>query len=248
MITGWEGSPPACPVMVMPARRRGRFCQARVRALVNRVNAFRSVLASYGRGPWTSPHGRGRARHERLPGAKGAAGVAVSATLSGFVFGYELAVISGALLFVRQDLGLSGLQQGALVSAVPLGAMLGGVVAAGRGRAGAPAGADPRRRAVHRRHGAGGGRPDLRGPARRARRDRRRRGRRLVDRASVSVGDRAARQARTARDAQPAHGHSGIVVAYCVGLAFSRSGDWRTMFGVSLVPSGLLLVGMLRAP
>jgi sugar porter (SP) family MFS transporter len=40
----------------------------------------------------------------------------------------------------------------------------------------------------------------------------------------------------------------GILVAYCVGLAFSGSRDWRAMFAVGLVPSVLLLAGMLRAP
>jgi sugar porter (SP) family MFS transporter len=40
----------------------------------------------------------------------------------------------------------------------------------------------------------------------------------------------------------------GIVAAYCVGLACSSSGEWRAMFAVGLVPSALLLVGMVRAP
>jgi MFS family permease len=37
-------------------------------------------------------------------------------------------------------------------------------------------------------------------------------------------------------------------VAYCVGLAFSASESWRAMFAVGLVPSALMLAGMLRAP
>jgi MFS family permease len=40
----------------------------------------------------------------------------------------------------------------------------------------------------------------------------------------------------------------GIVVAYCAGLAFSGSGDWRAMFALGLFPAAVLLFGMLRAP
>jgi sugar porter (SP) family MFS transporter len=174
---------------------------------------------------------------------------AVSATLGGFVFGYELAVISGALLFVRQDLGLSGLQQGALVSAVPLGAMLGGVVAAriadalGRRRAlilvavlfiagTALAVVAPTYAVLLGARGVTG----------------------------VAVGAVSSTAPLYLSEIAPPAERGrlvtlnqlmvtlGIVVAYCVGLAFSGSGDWRTMFGVGLVPSGLLLAGMLRAP
>ncbi|CAL9704391.1 unnamed protein product [Knipowitschia caucasica] len=46
----------------------------------------------------------------------------------GLVFGYELAVISGALLQLREDFGLSCVQQEALVTALLLGALLASVV------------------------------------------------------------------------------------------------------------------------
>jgi SP family galactose:H+ symporter-like MFS transporter len=174
---------------------------------------------------------------------------ALSAMLGGFVFGYELAVISGALLFVRQDLGLSGLQQGALVSAVPLGAMLGGVLA------GWAAGALGRRRALILIAVLfiAGTVLAVAAPSYAVLL-----GARGVTGVAVGAVSSAA-PLYLSEIAPPAERGRlvtlnqlmvtlGIVVAYCVGLAFSGSGDWRAMFGVGLVPSGLLLAGMLRAP
>lgn len=53
---------------------------------------------------------------------------ALVSTGGGLVFGYELAVISGALLMLQRHLGLSCLQQEALVSAFLLGALLASAV------------------------------------------------------------------------------------------------------------------------
>ena len=36
----------------------------------------------------------------------------------------------------------------------------------------------------------------------------------------------------------------GILVAFCMGYFFSESRDWRTMFGLSLIPSAIMFVGM----
>jgi predicted MFS family arabinose efflux permease len=55
-------------------------------------------------------------------------GWATSAAIGGFVFGYQVGVISGALLSIRRDFGLSDFEQGALVSILPLGAMAGGLL------------------------------------------------------------------------------------------------------------------------
>lgn len=174
---------------------------------------------------------------------------AVSAALGGFVFGYELAVISGALLFLRRDFGLSGLQQGALVSAVPLGAMAGGLCA------GRVADALGRRRtlvlvaalflASTALAVVAPGFAVL-----------------LVARALTGVGVGAVSSTvplYLSELAPPAvRGRLvafnqlmitlGIVVAYVVGLVFSSSGSWRAMFALGLVPAALLLAGMLRAP
>jgi len=40
----------------------------------------------------------------------------------------------------------------------------------------------------------------------------------------------------------------GIVLAYFIGLLFTKSGNWRAMFGVVLIPSVILLIGTLFLP
>lgn len=51
--------------------------------------------------------------------------VATVAAMGGLLFGFDTGVISGALLFIKQDFGLNALQQETVVSAVLVGAMLG---------------------------------------------------------------------------------------------------------------------------
>ena len=53
----------------------------------------------------------------------------VVAALGGFLLGFHAGVISGVLLFVRDDLGLGDFEQGLLVSALALGAMPGALAA-----------------------------------------------------------------------------------------------------------------------
>ncbi|UNT71712.1 sugar porter family MFS transporter (plasmid) [Bacillus sp. N447-1] len=45
--------------------------------------------------------------------------------LGGFLFGYDTGVISGALLFIKKDLGLTPLMEGLVVSGVLMGALIG---------------------------------------------------------------------------------------------------------------------------
>jgi MFS family permease len=45
--------------------------------------------------------------------------------LGSFMFGYDTGVISGALLFIKHDLGLSDFQQGTVVSVLLIGAIIG---------------------------------------------------------------------------------------------------------------------------
>jgi MFS transporter, SP family, galactose:H+ symporter len=174
---------------------------------------------------------------------------ATSAAMGGFAFGYELAVISGALLFVRNDFGLSNLEQGALVSILPLGAMAGGLLA------GRLADALGRRRTLIADAvlflaaiGLSVAAPSYavllaaRG---------------LV---GLAVGIASSAVPLYLSELAPPHARgrlvtlnqltitTGILVAYCVCLAFAESESWRAMFGMGAVPAAVLLAGMLRAP
>ena len=54
---------------------------------------------------------------------------AVIAALGGLLFGYDTGIIASALLFIKTDFDLSSLQQGMVVSAVPIGAVFGAALA-----------------------------------------------------------------------------------------------------------------------
>jgi SP family galactose:H+ symporter-like MFS transporter len=173
----------------------------------------------------------------------------LTASLGGFLFGYHLGVISGALLFIRRDFRLGAFERGALVSALLLGAMVGSLLA---GRL-----AD----AVGRRHALiliavlfivatalATAAPDY--------------GVLLVARslAGVAVGAASATTPLYLSEIAPPRMRGrvvtlfqvmltmGILISYGVGLVFSGSRDWRAMFAIGFVPSVLMLGGILRAP
>jgi sugar porter (SP) family MFS transporter len=174
---------------------------------------------------------------------------AISAALGGFVFGYELAVISGALLFLRSDFELTALEQGALVSVVPLGAMLGGL------QAGRVADALGRRRAlilIAATFVVGTALAVIASSYTVL----------LAARAltGLAVGAASSTVPLYLSEIAPPDLRGrlvtlnqlaitlGIVAAYGAGLAFSAAENWRAMFALGLVPSLALLAGMLRAP
>ena len=72
--------------------------------------------------------------HRRVTGSRAAAGsqarrnvvlTAAIAGLGGLLFGYDTGVIAGALLFIKSDFGLGSFDQGLVVAAVPIGAVVG---------------------------------------------------------------------------------------------------------------------------
>jgi SP family galactose:H+ symporter-like MFS transporter len=174
---------------------------------------------------------------------------AASAAVGGLVFGYQLGVVSGALLLIRNDFALSSFQQGLLVSLVPLGAMAGGLLtmrladAHGRRRtllvdavvliagiglsAVAPSYAVllPARAIVGLAVGSVSSAVPLY----------------LSEIAPPGIRGRVVTM-------QQLMVTLGILASYCVNLLFAGSGSWRAMFGVGLLPAALFLAGMLRAP
>jgi MFS family permease len=174
---------------------------------------------------------------------------AAPAAVGGLNFGFQIGVISGALLFIRNDFGLSGFEQGALVGIVPLGAMAGGLVS---GRLAETAG---RRGALIAAAGAfiAGTALAVVAPGY---------GLLLAGRAitGIAVGVASSMVPIYLSEIAPPDMRgrfvtlnqvmitSGIVVSYVVDLAFASSGSWRAMLGAGFVPAGLFLAGMLRAP
>ncbi|MCO5316228.1 MAG: sugar porter family MFS transporter [Solirubrobacterales bacterium] len=65
----------------------------------------------------------GRDQHRRSRARRNVVLTAATAGLAGLLFGYDTGIIAGALLTIDPDLGLSSLQSGAVVGAVPIGAV-----------------------------------------------------------------------------------------------------------------------------
>ncbi|AHH93524.1 sugar porter family MFS transporter [Kutzneria viridogrisea] len=176
-------------------------------------------------------------------------GIATVAAVGGLLFGYDTGVISGALLFITDEFGLTPLSSGLVVSAILVGAMLGalgsGPLADRYGRRVAIIGA-----AVVFAVGA-----VLAGTATSAEM--------LVLARGVlglAIGSASALVPVFISEVSPAHLRGrlvavnqlmitiGIVVAYAVDYAFAANRDWRAMFLVAVVPSVLLGVGMYFLP
>jgi sugar porter (SP) family MFS transporter len=172
---------------------------------------------------------------------------ALAASLGGFVFGYQVGVIGGVLLAARHDFRMSALEQGLLVSLLPLGAMAGSLI---NGRV---ADALGRRRTLLVDAGVflagltlAAAAPDL--------------GVLLASRALIglAVGSVSAAVPLYLSELAPPQLRGrlvttnqvmitlGIFSAYVVALVFSSS--WRTMFAAGLVPAAAFLIAMTRCP
>ncbi|HEY1276685.1 MAG TPA: sugar porter family MFS transporter [Thermoleophilaceae bacterium] len=173
----------------------------------------------------------------------------VFGALGGLLFGYDTGVISGAILFITDDFGLSPFMQGAVVAALLLGAMVGAALAGplsdrvGRrrlimaaaitftigalGAAAAPsAGVLVAFRAVI---GLAVGSAALVVP--------------------LYLSEIAPTQIRGAvASMNQLMIVSGILVAFIVNAILASSADWRLMLGLAAVPSLVLLVGMFFMP
>jgi MFS family permease len=174
---------------------------------------------------------------------------AVSAATGGLLAGFHIGVISGVLLFVRKQFALGDLEQGALVSVLPLGAMAGGLLAGrladGLGRrsalvlAGLTYATGTILSAVAPSFGV-----LLAG--------------RAVIGLAAGVGSSTI-PVYLSEMAEPAiRGRLiglnqlmvavGILASFLVDLAFAASGAWRAMLAVSLLPAAAFVLGMSRAP
>jgi sugar porter (SP) family MFS transporter len=169
--------------------------------------------------------------------------------LGGLLFGYDTGVISGAILFITEDFGLSPFMQGAVVASLLLGAMVGAALAGpGSDRLG-------RRRlimiaAVTFTVGAiaASAAPSAWALV----------GARFV--LGLAVGCAALVVPLYLSEIAPTRMRGaigslnqlmivvGILVAFTVNAILASSGDWRLMLGLAAVPSLVLLVGMFSMP
>jgi MFS transporter, SP family, sugar:H+ symporter len=169
--------------------------------------------------------------------------------LGGLLFGYDTGVISGAILFITKDFGLSPFMQGAIVAALLLGAMLGAALAGplsdrmGRKRLIMIAGITFTVGAL-----AAAAAPSAWPLV----------GARFV--IGLAVGSAALVVPLYLSEIAPTELRGriaslnqmmivvGILAAFIVNAILASSGDWRLMLGLAAVPSIILLVGMFSMP
>jgi sugar porter (SP) family MFS transporter len=169
--------------------------------------------------------------------------------LGGFLFGYDIGVIGGALLFIRQEMHLTPTGQGIVVSALLVGAMIGaavagritdrfgprkllvaaGLVLAVGSLCAALSTTEATLIAFRVVIGLGVGAASVQVP--------------------IYLSEMAPTRVRGALTTLNQLMISiGIFVAFCVDYALSGGGDWRLMIGLAAIPAVLLSLGMLRQP
>ncbi len=175
--------------------------------------------------------------------------VALIAALSGILFGYDTGVISGAILFIKEDFHLSPQMNGLVVSAVLLGALLGAILS---GRIADHFG---RKRlliadAVIFIIGTLGSclAPNIRSL--------------VVSRivVGIAIGIASYIAPLYISEISPAKYRGalvslnqlaitlGILFSYLVDAYFAETGNWRLMLGLGVVPAFGLLIGMMFLP
>jgi len=174
---------------------------------------------------------------------------AAIAALGGLLFGYDTGVISGAILFVNKDFGLKPELSGFVVAVVTIGCII------GAGTAGYFADRFGRRWSLL---AAGiifgiGGLLSAFAPTVATL---------ILARGVVglAVGFASVVSPLYVSEISPASIRGGLVslyqlaitvgilAAYIVDVIYARSGDWRMMLGVAVVPSLALVIGMLFMP
>ena len=174
---------------------------------------------------------------------------AAIAGLGGLLFGYDTGIIAGALLFIKTDFHLDSFQQGLVVAAVPIGAVV------GAGIAGPAADRYGRRLMILLAAGVFivGALASATAPGSEVL---------VIARIviGVAIGLASAAAPVYISEVAPAESRGrlvsffqlavtiGILVAYLVGLAFNASEGWRWMLGLGCVPALALGFGMLRMP
>ena len=169
--------------------------------------------------------------------------------LGGLLFGYDTGVISGAILFIKDEFGLSPFLQGAVVATLLLGAMV------GAGTAGRLSDTLGRRRLilVAAVTFAAGALVCAIAPSA---------GVLIAGRfvLGLAVGAAALVVPLYLSELAPTEIRGaiaslnqlmitvGILVAFIVNAIFASSGNWRLMLGLAVVPAVILLLGMLRMP
>src|SRR5262252_4193510 len=73
-----------------------------------------------------------------LRGARFVYVAAVFAALGGLLFGYDIGVVSGALIFIKREFGLTTAAEEIVVSGVLLGATFGAIIGGKAAESGAP--------------------------------------------------------------------------------------------------------------
>jgi sugar porter (SP) family MFS transporter len=177
-------------------------------------------------------------------------GLTTIAAIGGFLFGFDTGVVSGALLFIRSQFGgLSAVEQGAVVSGLLLGAMVG---ALGGGWTADRLGRRPTLLLVSATFITGIVIIVVSQNV----------GTLILGRFVVGLGVGAASNTvplYISEVAPAAHRGLlvsvnqlmitvGIVVAYAVDYLFAAGGAWRWMFGVGILPAAALGLGMLLLP